>query len=83
MDPDFLPIPKSRIQRSKRHRIPDLDPQNCLPEIQLLWMDVRAWPAGWEDVVARKLVHIPQVEILLQHNSALEASALGHLGGKS
>jgi hypothetical protein len=53
----------SRIERSKRHRIPDL--QNRLPEIQLLWMNVRAAPsAGWEDVLARKLVHIPQVEIL-------------------
>ncbi len=45
-------------------------------------MNVRAGPsAGWEDVLARKLVHIPQVEILLQHDSALEASALSHLGG--
>jgi hypothetical protein len=30
-DPDFLPIPDpgSRIQGSKRHRIPDQDPQHC------------------------------------------------------
>ena len=47
-------------------------------------MNVRAGPAaGWEDMLARKLVHVPQVEILLQHDSALEASALGHLAEES
>ncbi len=31
-DPDFLPIPDpgSWIQASKRHRIPDRDPQHCI-----------------------------------------------------
>jgi hypothetical protein len=46
-------------------------------------MNVRAGPAGWEDVLARKLVHVPQVEILLQHDRALEATALGHLKKES
>jgi hypothetical protein len=40
-DLDFLPIPdpRSRIQGSKKHRIPDSVPQNCLEGISLKHID--------------------------------------------
>ncbi len=50
-DPDFLPItdPRSQIQRSKRHRIPDLDPQHWNKGVHAsttfleIWRPSRAW----------------------------------------